>query len=283
MLRINAVQKQYGKFMLQCSMEVKPGYVTGLIGPNGAGKTTVFKAVLGLLRIDGGTIEIGGKDNRILTNREKAEMGVVLSDSGFSEYLSVKEIIRIMENMYPYFHKEQFLEQCEQFCIPLNKKVKAFSTGMKAKLKLLLAMSHEAKILLLDEPTAGLDVAAREEMLDILREYMEKGEERAILISSHISGDLEGLCDDLYMLKDGQIILHEETDRLLDRYAVIKVDEEQFKNLDTQYILRKRKEAFGYQLLTEQKQYYMENYPRIVIENVGIDEVVLMMMKGETL
>lgn len=283
MLRMKDVQKRYGKFTLQCSMEVKPGYVTGLIGPNGAGKTTVFKAVLGLLHLDGGTIEVGGKDNRTLTNREKAEIGVVLSDSGFSEYLSVKEIVRIMENMYPHFRKDRFLEQCEQFCIPLNKRVKAFSTGMKAKLKLLLAMSHEAKLLLLDEPTAGLDVAAREELLDILREYMEKGEERAILISSHISADLEGLCDDLYMLKDGQIVLHEETDRLLDRYAVIKVDEEQFQNLDTQYILRKRKEAFGYRLLTEQKQYYLENCPRIVIENAGIDEVVLMMMKGETL
>lgn len=281
MLKMDSVEKRYEKFRLQCSLEVKPGFVTGLVGPNGAGKSTAFKAALGLIHTDGGKIEVFGKDSARLTNKDKAEIGVVLADSGFSEYLSVKDISRVMDALYTEFDRTRFLKQCEQFHLPVNKRVKTFSTGMKAKLKLLLALSHKAKMLVLDEPTAGLDVAAREDLLDILREYMEEDTERAILISSHISGDLEGLCDDLYLMQDGQIVMHEETDVLLDRYAVLKVNEEQFRNLDAQYILRRRKEIFGYRLLTDQKQYYMENYPKIVIENANIDEVVLMMMKGE--
>ena len=119
----------------------------------------------------------------------------------------------------------------------------------------------------IDEPTAGLDVAAREDVLDLLRE-------RAILISSHISSDLEGLCDDLYMIHNGKIVLHEETDVLLGEYAVLKVDEEQYQTLDKQYILSRKKEAFGYQLLTNQKQFYLENYPKVVVENGTIDEAI---------
>ena len=134
----------------------------------------------------------------------------------------------------------------------------------------------------IDEPTAGLDVAAREDVLDLLREYMEEKEERAILISSHISSDLEGLCDDLYMIHNGKIVLHEETDVLLGEYAVLKVDEEQYQTLDKQYILSRKKEAFGYQLLTNQKQFYLENYPKVVVENGTIDEAILMMIKGES-
>ena len=197
---------------------------------------------------------------------------VVLSDAGFSEYLQVKDVIDVMKSMYPNFEKDCFISRCEQFQIPLDKKIKEFSTGMKAKLKVLLALSHDAKFLIMDEPTAGLDVAAREDVLDLLREYMEEKEERAIL---------EGLCDDLYMIHNGKIVLHEETDVLLGEYAVLKVDEEQYQTLDKQYILSRKKEAFGYQLLTNQKQFYLENYPKVVVENGTIDEAILMMIRGE--
>ena len=151
---------------------------------------------------------------------------------------------------------------------------------MKRKLQLLAAISHDAKLLILDEPTAGMDVLARDELLDLLREYMEYGD-RAILISSHISSDLENLCDDLYMIDDGKIILHEETDVLLGNYAVLKVTEEQYKRLDQQYILRHRKENYGYSCLTTQKQYYMENYPDVELEKGNIDDLITMMIRGE--
>ena len=148
--------------------------------------------------------------------------------------------------------------------MPMDKKIKDFSTGMKRKLQLLAAISYGADLLILDEPTSGMDVIARDEMLDLLREYMECGE-RSILISSHISSDLESLCDDLYMIDDGKIILHEETDELLANYGVLKVTKEQYGQLDRQYILRRRKENYGYSCLTAQKRFYQENYPEIEI------------------
>ena len=151
---------------------------------------------------------------------------------------------------------------------------------MKAKLKILTALSHQADLLILDEPTAGLDVIARDELLNLLREYMEEDDSRSILISSHISSDLEGLCDDLYMIHDGHIVLHEETDVLLSEYGLLKVSAAQYEKLDKQYLLRIKKESYGYSCLTAEKSFYEENYPDIAIEKGNIDEMITMMVKG---
>ena len=135
----------------------------------------------------------------------------------------------------------------------------------------------------LDEPTAGLDVMARESILNLFREYMEEDGERTILISSHISSDLEGLCDDIYMIHEGRIIFHEDTDVLLNQYGLLKVDEKQFEELDKRYLLKKRKEHYGYACLTKEKQYYIENYPDIVVEKGTVDELIAMMIGGNEL
>lgn len=280
MLNIEHLEKHYDNFSLDCSLELMPGCVTGLVGQNGAGKSTTFKAILGLISTDGGNITILGKDIKDFTAKDKENLGIVLSDSGFSGYLKIKDIIPILQNMYTKFDKSFFMEQVQRFQLPLNKRIKDFSTGMKAKFKVLVAISHNAKLLILDEPTAGLDVIARDELLEMLREFMEKDDEHSILISSHISSDLESLCDTLYMIHDGKIILHEDTDVLLSDYALLKVDAAQYDKLDKQYLLRSKREAYGYSCLTNQKQYYMENYPKIVIEKSTIDEVITMMIRG---
>ena len=126
-------------------------------------------------------------------------------------------------------------------------------------------------------------MVARDELLDMLRTFMEQDEQRSILISSHISSDLETMCDDLYMIHEGRIILHEDTDVLLSDYALLKVNEEQYRRLDTQYLLCSRKESYGYSCLTNQKQFYLENYPEIAVEKGSIDNVVTMMIRGEKL
>ncbi len=280
MLRLENVEKRYKDFALDCSMEVREGCVTGLIGANGAGKSTTFRAILGLIHTDGGKIEILGRTPDQLRPEDRERIGVVLADSEFSGYLSIKDLIPVLENLYSQFNRDRFVEKCEEFQLPINKKIKEFSTGMKRKLQVLAALSYNAKLLIMDEPTAGLDVLARDSLLQMLREYMEQ-EGRSILISSHISTDLEGFCDDIYMIDHGQIIMHEETDVLLSDYALLKVTDEQYRDLEKEYILRYKKEEFGYSCLTNQKQFYLENYPSIVIEKGSIDEVIMMMVRGE--
>lgn len=282
MLKIKDLKKSYDLFQLDVSFEIPRGCITGLIGANGAGKSTIFKGILDLISIDGGTIEIFGKDYKALSKKEKEKLGVVLAESGFSGFLTVQDVAKILESMYSQFDKATFFDDCKRYQLPLKKQIKEFSTGMKAKLKILTAISHKAEFLLLDEPTTGLDVLAREDLLSMLREYMEENENRTILISSHISTDLEGLCDDLYMIDNGKVVLHEEIDTLLGQYGLLKVSSEQYDTLDKNYLLRKKRESWGYACLTNQKQFYLENYPSYTMEKGSIDEVITMMIKGET-
>ncbi len=283
MLKIEHLRKHYANFSLDCSLKVMPGCITGLIGQNGAGKSTTFKAVLGLITTDGGDITLLGKDIRTFTAADKENLGVVLSDSGFSGYLTIGDILPVLGSLYQQFDKTFFMEQVQKAELPLRKQIREFSTGMKAKLKVLVAISHNARFLLLDEPTAGLDVVARDELLTLLREYMEADPNRSILISSHISSDLESLCDDIYMIHEGRIVLHEETDVLLSDYALLKVTDEQYEHLDKQYIFKVKKENYGYSCLTNQKTFYMENYPDATIENGSIDEMISMIVQGHAI
>ncbi|MBQ0000781.1 MAG: ABC transporter ATP-binding protein [Clostridiales bacterium] len=281
MITVKNLVKNYEDFNLEISMEIPSGTVTGLIGKNGAGKSTTIKSILGLIKPDGGEVKVFGTEASKMKAGDKEALGVALSDACFSGELAVDDIAKILKKMYRAFDADAFLKKCKQMKLPKDKSIKAFSTGMKAKLRVLIAMSHKAKLLILDEPTAGLDVEARMDILDMLRDYISEDEERSILITSHISSDLEGICDDIYMIHDGRVILHEDTDTILAQYALLKVDEHQMEKLDQQYILKTKKEAFGYTCLTNQKQYYMENYPDVVIENGRIDDLILMLTGGK--
>ncbi len=281
-LTLKNVQKNYKDFRLNCSLQVEEGCVTGIIGANGAGKSTTFKAILGLIETDGGEITILGKNQKDIMPVDKEEIGVVLAESTFSCVLTIKDVIAIMQAFYSKFDKERFIKKCEQYQLPLDKQIKDFSTGMKAKLKLLTAMSYDAKLLILDEPTVGLDTMTRSELLEEMHEFMEK-DGRAILISSHISSDIEGICDDLYFIQKGEILLHEDTDVILSDYAIIRATEEQYQKLDKEYLLYQKKEAFGYEILTKEKQYYLDNYPELVIEKGSVDGVLTLIAKGEAL
>ena len=276
-IQLENAKKKYGSFELNCRMKLEPGCITGLIGRNGAGKSTAFKLILGLIRADSGSVTIDDVNSADLDSKTKRRMGVVLAEAGFSGYLGIKDVAKILKAAYPSFKESDFISQCEKQGLPKDKKIKDFSTGMKAKLKILAAMSHDAEVLILDEPTAGLDVIAREEILDMLRDYM-KNEENSILISSHIASDLEGLCDDVYMIENGNIILHEETGVILDEYGVLKVTSEQYEKLDKEYLLCAKEENFGYTCLTAHKNFYIENFPDITIEKAGIDQVITLMI-----
>ena len=278
-LDIKNLKKNYKDFSLHCSLTLPEGRITGIVGQNGAGKSTLFKSILDLITTDGGEILVFDKKSVDFSQKDRERIGVVFSDSGFSGYLTVGDVIAVMAASYHKFKKETFIRQCEHFSIPLKKKINDFSTGMKAKLKLLLAMSYDADLLILDEPTLGLDVVARKELLDLLRTYMEK-EGRSILISSHIASDLETLCDDLYLIHGGEICLHEDTDTLLDEYGLLKVTKEQYAALDKTYLLSVRNETFGCECLTNRKQFYLDNYPDIIIEKSHIDDILTLTILG---
>ena len=281
MIQINGLKKKYKDFTLDLTLDLPKGRVSGLVGKNGAGKSTTLKAILGLIQTDEGSVKVFGKDAFNLTSEEKQQLGVALSDSSFSGYLTVDAVKNILKNMYHSFDEEKFLDLSEKMKLPLNKQIKEFSTGMKAKLKVIAALCHKAKLLIMDEPTSGLDVEARNEVLDILREYLAQDDEVSLLISSHISSDLEGLCDDIYLIDEGRLLLHEQTDELLDKYGVIKADEESFEKLEKDHILAYKKEKFGYSLFTDEKEYYRENYPDLIIENGNIDDLILIMTGGK--
>ncbi len=280
MIKAVNLVKNYGDFHLDVSFEIPDGTVTGIVGKNGAGKSTTIKAILGLIRPDGGSVTINGLQPSMLTAKEKSAIGTALSDSGFSSYLRVEDVICILRKTYPTFDETFFRNNCISQGLPFDKRIQDFSTGMRAKLRVLTAISHKADILIMDEPTAGLDVGARGEILDLLRQFLLENSDCSVVLTSHISSDLEGMCDDIYLIDGGRILLHEDTDTILSSYAILKVDEETFERLDKRYILRSKKEFFGYVCLTKEKQFFAENYPGIVIENGSIDTLILMMTGG---
>ena len=281
MISIENLVKKYDGFELNISLEIPSGKVSGLVGKNGAGKSTTIKSILGLVKPNSGKVVLMGKDVTDITARDKQKLGVALSESGFSGYLTVKDVIDIMKNMYQDFNADSFRKLCRKFDLPMDKRIKDFSTGMKAKLRVLTALSHKASLLIMDEPTSGLDVEARNEILDMLRDYLVENEDCSILISSHISSDLEGLCDDIYLIHKGRIILHEDTDKILSNYGILKMDGETYEKMDRSHILEAKKESYGYRCLSDEKQYYVENYPGIVVENSGIDDLILMLTGGK--
>lgn len=281
MVSVKNLVKHYGDFCLDVSMEIPDGLVTGLIGKNGAGKSTVIKSILGLVKPDSGKVMVFGKEAGKLTPKEKENIGVALSDSGFSNYLTLEDVTKILCKMYGDFHESEFRALCKSQGLPFDKDLKNFSTGMKAKARVLVALSHKADLLIMDEPTSGLDVEARNEILDIMRDYLEENEKCSILITSHISSDLEGLCDDIYMIHEGKVILHEETDKIMGQYGLLKVEEAMYAKLDKSNIIKTKKTDYGYECFTSEKQFYIDNYPGLVVENGNIDELILMMTGGK--
>lgn len=281
MVSVQNLTKSFGDFSLNVTLEIPNGRITGLVGKNGAGKSTVIKSILGLITPDSGSVTVFGKEAAKLSPADKQQIGTALSDSGFSGYLTPSDCGKILDKMYDDFNRQDFSKLCSKYGLPENKQIRKFSTGMKAKMRVLTALSHNAKLIIMDEPTAGMDVEARNEILDILRSYLEKQEDSSVLITSHIASDLEGLCDDIYLIHQGKILLHEDTDVILSDYGVIKVDDMTFQKLDKQAVLCCKKETYGYRCLTNQKKFYLENYPGTVIESCGIDDLILLMTGGK--
>lgn len=280
-IELQNLSKKYKDFELKnISFNVPQGCIVGLIGENGAGKTTTIKSILNIAKSEG-TIKIFEKDIRKNEKEIKENIGVVLDDSFLSDYLTTKQINSIMKDIYSTWEENKYIELLKQFNLPLNKLIKEFSSGMKMKLKIVVAISHNPQILILDEPTSGLDPVVRNEILDIFRKYMEEDETRSILLSSHITTDLEHISDYIIFIEKGNIVFNMPTPELLENYGIIKCSKDDFLKIDSNDYIRYRNGKYQYEVLTEDKNNIRKKYNIETIDKPSIEEIMLFYIKGE--
>lgn len=276
-LEITNLTKEYKDFKLDnVSLKLPSGCIMGLIGENGAGKSTMIKLIMDAIKRDSGEIIILGKENRSDDFKlTKEDIGIVLDDIGFPEIITAKQLNTIMKMTYQNWEEEAYFRYIERFSLPEKKPIKDYSRGMKMKLAIATAMSHRARLLILDEATSGLDPIVRDEILDIFLEFTRK-EEHSILISSHIVSDLEKLCDYIAFLHKGKLIFCEEKDRLLETYVMLHCKKTELNELQLSAVKGKRENSYGVDALVERKK-----VPRgMNVENASIEDIILFMVKG---
>lgn len=279
-LEIKNLSKKYDDFQLKnINMELPKGMIMGLIGENGAGKTTTIKAILNMIQTDS-SIQIFGKDIKLNEKEIKEKVGVVLDDSFISEYVTAKQINSIMKDIYQNWDEKLYFTYLENFKLPNKKMIKDFSSGMKMKLKVIVALSHHPQLLILDEPTSGLDPVARNEILDIFQDFIQN-EENSILVSSHITSDLEHIADYITFINEGEIILSKTKDELLEQYGIVKCSEEEFKKIDKKDYVKFKKNKYGYEVLVENKINFKRKYEFEVVDKATLEDIMLIYIKGE--
>ena len=280
-IEVRNLTKEYENFKLENAyFNVGKGTIMGFIGENGAGKSTTIKAILNLIKKDNGLITVLGKEINRNEKGIKNELGIVLNDGNFNEKLNVKAINKIMKNIYKRWDDDVFYKYIEKFNIDTSKKIEEFSKGMKMKLSIAIALSHKAKILILDEATSGLDPVARDEVLDILMEFIQN-EENSILMSSHITSDLEKIADYITFIHNGKIIFSENKDKLVYDMGVVKCTEKQFKTIEVQDRMFYKKGIFNYEVLIDNRDEFSKKYPSLVINNSNLEEIMLFYIKGD--
>ena len=267
-LELQNVTKEYPGFSLtDISFSLPSGYIMGLIGENGAGKTTTLKAILGLIHSQG-EIRVLGKGREAIT-AAKEQVGVVLEDATFPDPLNGRDVAQILRGVYKTWDREKFMG-----LLTSKKLVKTFSKGMKMKLSLAVALSHDSRLLLLDEPTSGLDPVVREEVLDMLLQFIQEPD-RSVLFSSHILSDLERVCDYVTFLHQGKVVFSMPKEALEETYGIYRCDREELSRLPRQAIVGLRENQFGCEALLLRSQ-----APGLTLERAGIEEIMVLLIKG---
>jgi len=282
-LELANVSKQYGKtgFALNnISFSVPYGSIMGYVGENGAGKTTTIGCMLNTLFKDSGTVKIFEKemsgDNTLL----REDIGVVFDGDNFPGYLNAEQLASVMRGLFTYWDDSLFQKQLTVFKLNGKQKIKTYSKGMTMKLAIATALAHHPKLLILDEATSGLDPIMREEILDVFLDFVQD-ENNSILLSSHITSDLEKIADYITFIHDGEIILSERKDDLIYRYAVMRCTSDQFSKIDKTDIFAYKKKDYQIDVLIADKDVAQQKYKGIVIDTVTIDEIMLLLVKGE--
>lgn len=281
-IEVKNVTKDYGDFKIDnISFAVPEGSVCGFIGQNGAGKTTTIKAILDVINVDAGEIFVFGQDVKIDSARLREDIGVVFDEMGFHEFMTGKDINIMMKNIYKNWDENVFFEYLKKFSLPSKKPCGDFSRGMRMKLQIAVALSHNAKLLIMDEPTSGLDPIVRNEMLQIFREYVIE-EDHTILLSSHITGDLEKLADEVVFINGGRIVLAGNKDEILEKHGLLKCKKDELREISDELIVHTEIETFGVTVLVNDKNACAKLYPQMVIEQASLEDIMLFYVSRAT-
>ena len=276
-IEIKGLVKQYKTFTLgPIDLTVPGGSIMGLIGENGAGKTTLIKSMLGIVRPAAGEIALLGAQ----PDRAKEDIGIVLDDCFFSEYLRIKDVDSVLSRVFKTWDRALYRGYLDKFGLAGSKDIKELSRGMRMKLSLAAALAHRPRLLLLDEATAGLDPVVRDEILDEFLAFVSD-EDHAILISSHITSDLEKVADYIAYLHQGKLLLCDEKDRLLENYGRLVCTREELAQVDRGYVVATRKSQYSTEALIRRRGDFKRLYPRLAVEPVTLDELMVFVVKGE--
>lgn len=279
-IEVKGLTKKRDTFFLNnVNLTVPKGYIVGLIGENGAGKSTTIKAILNLIHKDSGTIKIFGQDYQQHEKEIKQQIGVVFDDCHFPKQLTAKDLNLILKNIYSNWDTNLYHDYLNQFKLPLNKPIKDLSRGMKMKLSLATALSHRPKLLILDEPTSGLDPIVRNEILDIFLDFIQD-EEHSVLISSHITSDLEKIADYITFIHEGEIVFSDSKDHLLYDYGLIKCQEKDFCSIDPEDIVNYKKHPYHMEVLIKNKRKLENKYKALTMDSVSIEDLMLLHIGG---
>lgn len=279
-LELKGLRKSYDRFALQdVSFALPEGCIAGLVGVNGAGKTTTLRTILGLRNKDAGEIRIFGLDMADSPRQIKNRIGVILEESCFYENLTLDEMKSVIAPAYENWCEEDYRKYISRFNLNSKQKISALSKGMKMKYALALALAHKAELLIMDEPTGGLDPLVRSELLEILQEYMA-ADGKGVLLSTHITSDLDKIADILIIIDDGKILLQESKDTLLDTYRIVKGDKTTLTEASRRLLLNIRESAFGFEALTSAEGELRRLIPDAIFERPAIEDIMLGLVKG---
>lgn len=279
MLSIRGLSKRYMNFSVEdVTFKVPDGTVVGLIGENGAGKSTIIKSVLGAVHPDGGEILVDGMPLDKLDRSGRQKISFVLDDMGLPMELTLSMLDKVLANIFEKWDSAKFKSLVQKFGLPEKKMLREFSKGMKMKATIAVALSYESNLLILDEPTSGLDPVVRDDILEMIYDYNRQNG-RAALISSHITTDLEKICDYIVYIHGGKVIFNEEKDELLSRYAIYSTDEKQLAELDKTAVVKVLRRDYGVDILASK-----EKMPRdFEYRPVSLDDIMLFYSKGESI
>lgn len=274
-IEVKGLTKHYQGFTLDhVNFQVPAGSIVGFIGENGAGKSTTIKAILDLIHIDEGKVRILEEDAGMNNKAVKEQIGVVFDESYFPDGMKVPEIHKMMKHIFSGWEEEKFFRYAKEFKLPLDKKVKEFSRGMKMKLSIAVALSHHTKLLILDEATSGLDPVVRNEILDIFLDFIQE-EDHTIFLSSHITSDIEKISDYILLIHEGRILLFENKDTLLYDYGLVRCSHKQLEELNPEHIIGVQKNQFEAEALISNRKELEAKSHDYIIDRVSIEDILL--------